>query len=207
MQTLSLHINSAHEFIRDHKCDICEKSFSQRVSLQRHLQSVHKEDRKSECHICSKTFEKFQDLKMHMKSVHVVVKEEILANQKAYVESTKPTNQNSPFADGFKNDTIFEKNRENDTPKNSILPLTAPLFLNDFQCNSCEPGKPFSSKRNLQNHIKSVHQGLRDFPCVYCSKSFTQGRFIFLLHMYLKLLAIFSNFIMFFQIIAVKDTC
>ena len=119
MQTLSLHINSAHEFIKDHKCDICDKSFSQRVSLQRHLQSVHKEDRKSECHICSKTFEKYQDLKMHMKSVHVVVKEEILANQKAYVESTKSTiNQNSLFADGFKINTISEKNCENSTPKN-----------------------------------------------------------------------------------------
>ena len=179
MRNLNLHVNSAHEFIKDHKCDICDKSFSQRVSLQRHLQSVHKEDRKSECHICSKTFEKYQDLKMHMKSVHVVVKEEILANQKAYVESTKSTtNQNSLFADGFKINTISEKNRENSTPKNStILPLMAPLFLNDFQCNSCEPGNPFSSKRNLQNHIKSVHQGLRDFPCDYCSKSFTQGMF------------------------------
>ena len=177
MRNLNLHVNSAHEFIKDHKCDICDKSFSQRVSLQRHLQSVHKEDRKSEYHICSKTFEKYQDLKMHMKSVHVVVKEEILANQKAYVESTKSSNQNSPCTDGFKNITIFEKDGENDTPKNSILPLMAPLFLNDFQCNSCEPGKPFSSKRNLQSHIKSVHQGLRDFPCDYCSKSFTQGMF------------------------------
>ena len=55
---------------------------------------------------------------------------------------------------------VFEKFRDNST---------------DFQCKTCEPGKTFSSKRNLQSHIQSIHKGLKNYPCDSCDKSFSQG--------------------------------
>ena len=50
------------------------------------------------------------------------------------------------------------------------------LGKNNFQCHLCE--KSYSSKRNLQLHIKSIHEGVKSYKCSYCPKSFTQGMFV-----------------------------
>ena len=55
---------------------------------------------------------------------------------------------------------VFAKNFENNS---------------NFQCKICNYGNTFSSKRNLQSHIASIHKGEKNYPCDYCTKSFTQG--------------------------------
>ena len=60
---------------------------------------------------------------------------------------------------------FFEKNRENNP---------------NFQCKICKYGNTFSSKRNLQSHIQSIHKGLKNYPCDSCDKSFSQGLYEYL---------------------------
>ena len=45
----------------------------------------------------------------------------------------------------------------------------------NFQCKICNYGNTFSSKRTLESHIASIHKGEKNYPCDYCTKSFTQG--------------------------------
>ena len=58
------------------------------------------------------------------------------------------------------------------------------LGKNNFQCHLCE--KSYSSKRNLQLHIKSIHEGVKSYKCSYCPKSFTQGLFVYILVIFVK---------------------
>ena len=44
--------------------------------------------------------------------------------------------------------------------------------IENFKCELCS--KNFSSKRNLKNHISSVHEGLKNHKCETCGKAFSQ---------------------------------
>ena len=42
-----------------------------------------------------------------------------------------------------------------------------------FNCKFC--GKFFNLKGNLKKHVATVHDGVRNFMCPICNKSFTQN--------------------------------
>ena len=43
-----------------------------------------------------------------------------------------------------------------------------------FPCiTSC--GKSFTALRSLQEHVKTIHEGLRNYECNYCGKDFTKS--------------------------------
>ena len=46
-------------------------------------------------------------------------------------------------------------------------------FDKNHKCESCD--KSFKSRKNLNMHIHTVHEGQKDYKCESCSKSFTQG--------------------------------
>ena len=91
---------------------------------------------------------------MHIKSAH---------------GGMKPANLDSRLQD---------PDNEDDIDLESSLPVEVSINLgkNNFQCPLCE--KSYSSKRNLQLHIKSIHEGVKSYKCSYCPKSFTQGMFV-----------------------------
>ena len=73
---LKKHINSVHKGKKDHKCDSCEKVFSEAGTLNRHINKMHEykvhEDNKEcyKCEYCEKLFRQSHTLKTHIRSVH-----------------------------------------------------------------------------------------------------------------------------------------
>ena len=68
--SLNRHIKSVHENSKPHKCDICELSFSEKGTLKRHIQSVHLNSKPHKCDICEQSFTQKGHLKKHIQSVH-----------------------------------------------------------------------------------------------------------------------------------------
>ena len=89
--------------------------------------------------------------------------------------------------EGMKHENLnFDQVQDNHIDLESSLPVEVSindsqseilsLGKNNFRCHLCE--KSYSSKRNLQLHIKSIHEGVKSYKCSYCPKSFTQGMFV-----------------------------
>ena len=47
------------------------------------------------------------------------------------------------------------------------------MYANTFSCDSCE--KSFSQRQHLKTHIRSVHEGYKDYKCDSCGKLFSQA--------------------------------
>ena len=55
-QILDQRNETVHEGKKDHKCDLCDKSFSDRRNLATHVYTVHEKHRDHKCNYCGKTF-------------------------------------------------------------------------------------------------------------------------------------------------------
>ena len=56
---------------KESKCEICQKSFATKQSLQKHVESIHYENNGDfECKFCNKEFSEKGNLKVHTETVH-----------------------------------------------------------------------------------------------------------------------------------------
>ena len=55
---------------KDHKCNFCNKSFSQEGSLKMHIHLIHENDNYYRCETCDKSFSNARNLKRHIHTVH-----------------------------------------------------------------------------------------------------------------------------------------
>ena len=70
---LELHNKRAHENVKNHKCDVCEKSFKTNKDLKSHDKNVHSLET-YKCDSCEKTFNTNFKIKKHVKEVHEGIK-------------------------------------------------------------------------------------------------------------------------------------
>ena len=144
--SLNEHIKAIHEEHDDYKCKHCGKLISSKSGLREHILGVHENLRNFACDICGKFYKSASKLNTHKSIVHVSKSEmKHICNFCAYVCST-PWLLKSHI---FRNHT--ERTR-------------------DFQCDLCE--KAFYEQKMLNNHKKSVHEGIRNYICKICGKTF-----------------------------------
>ena len=53
---LQYHTNSTHKAAKDHKCQICNQSFSNIQQLKNHVRSNHETEKKFKCSLCQSSF-------------------------------------------------------------------------------------------------------------------------------------------------------
>ena len=64
------HVKSVHEAKKPHKCPICGYSCSKRSNLTRHVKSVHEGKKPHKCSICDYRCSIKPTLKVHVETVH-----------------------------------------------------------------------------------------------------------------------------------------
>jgi hypothetical protein len=67
---LDLHSKAVHLGIKEFKCDICDKAFSQKGSLVLHVNRIHKQLKNYRCELCSYTSDTKNLLKTHSIKKH-----------------------------------------------------------------------------------------------------------------------------------------
>ena len=74
-----------HEGQKNHKCDLCNKAFSQHWILNQHIITVHEGQKNHKCDLCDKTFSHSYNLKRHI-NVHKGESYERFARKRALVK-------------------------------------------------------------------------------------------------------------------------
>jgi KRAB domain-containing zinc finger protein len=64
---LSKHIKKIHLGVKNHKCNICDAEFFEKIGLNHHMSS-HTGEKKYKCEYCSKGFCRRYNLKLHIRS-------------------------------------------------------------------------------------------------------------------------------------------
>lgn len=64
---LEVHVRRSHAgILRPHRCDICNKTFGHKISLEQHKETIHSSLRSFNCAECGKSFKRSSTLSTHM---------------------------------------------------------------------------------------------------------------------------------------------
>ena len=129
---LKAHIKSIHEGLKkNHKCDLCDKAFSNIGHLKVHINSFHYGIRNYKCHLCYKAFSENGKLKRHLLTVQH-------SDKKANCGVKVPEILKDPVVLKMPMPILFHDERSRD-PK----------------CNLCY--KYFNSMEDVKKHFSTVH--------------------------------------------------
>ena len=181
-------------------CDICGKSFDQRVALKRHNTRIHEDEINEKqkrdgtpfpCNICEKMLFTSELLKDHLQFIHNLKKDEIEggnAETKCQFcgESFIQKLQLQRHTTSIHEDECNEQHRSEGSPFpcnicqkvlfSSELLEDHLQFIHDqpskpIKCELC--GQAFTQRSTLSNHKKAIHDGIG--MCSYCGKRYTSA--------------------------------
>ena len=141
---------------KKYKCDSCDKTFNNSYIFRLHLKTVHETQQKLyNCDFCDLSYRSRPCLIVHRNKVH---KNEIKLKPKIITESKR---ENVVYNCELCGKTFNRNVLKQHKCGTAILP---PI------CHLC--GNSFKKKRNLEQHIHTVHEGKKDFKCETCGKDF-----------------------------------
>ena len=127
---------------KDFNCDKCGKYFAHKGNLNKHIMTVHERKKNFKCYQCGKSFGANVTLKKHINIIH------------KSIEYQKCESCGMEFHN--KNEYLIHDHSNRKTPSLSSEALKILEKSIESKCEKC--GKYFSSKGNLQTHIKTVHE-------------------------------------------------
>ena len=128
-------------------CNLCSKSFANKVLLKNHNAVIHGNNELYKCEICSKGFTNPNRLKDHTRSVH------------------------DPAYKRYKCDSCdkaFDRVGHLKIHVNAVHKK-----LRSYKCDICN--KSFTTSTNVGKHIKVVHFAQKNYNCDFCDKTFSQS--------------------------------
>ena len=158
----------------EHVCNLCPKRFRNVVSLEQHLGRKHKV-KNEKCEQCDFECALKGSLEAHVKNKHIGFK----CNYCIKTYPDKRQRQVHMEADHEGTATIKKCPKCNyTTPKHhQLLVHKSRVHGNQIEekrylCEFCQ--KPFSRKDNMKNHIKAVHNAIKDLYCDKCPLAFSR---------------------------------
>ena len=149
--------NCNPENVRVFKCHICDKSLSNKISLNAHIESIH-ENKRFICSVCCK---EVKQLESHMKRVH---SEDELQRKYPCTESGCASSAFKTKQDLERHIKAVHRGEKEECPICHDMLKNLPLHLytthkqgKQHVCNSC--GKIFYKTFELNQHIQRVHLG------------------------------------------------
>ena len=138
------------------RCDICNRWVKR---LEHHKKTHHTDQgRKFECEIC-----KFETDRKDTLATHQLLKHKMTNHKFSKLDET--------FKDGKPHYQCFECNQVFDKfsdIENHILLRSC----EEFKCRICE--KVFKQKKNLNQHVKNIHENIGKFECKKCGIIYAQ---------------------------------
>ena len=160
----SLHVNAVHEGVK-HKCNSCEKSFSEAGTLKRHVKSAHV------CKHCEKWFTEKECLKKHIKTIHEGRKEKCHKCEKSFINLEELSAHDLVFH-------VYEKKHKCDKCEEAFgfpVDLKRHIMNNHkfsptklFSCSKCT--EVFYDKNDLKLHELYFMHRIQKYRC--CKKVF-----------------------------------
>ena len=157
---MKIHIDGVHEGLdvetiylgdKDLKCKNCDFKTGLHGNLWKHIREVHDGKQNWDCEICKVSFEKESIFKSHQKTRHHKIKR-LNRNASVQLESKKNLEKSDHKTNASTND-VSKTDSEN-----------------PHLCLSCE--KSFSKQKQLEDHIRLVHEQLKPYSCLICGKCF-----------------------------------
>jgi uncharacterized Zn-finger protein len=160
------------------KCDICEKSYTEKGTLTKHKQKVHEQRKNYVCPHCKKKFGWKESLDRHMKTQHSQTRE-IFECSECKRQFWKKEGLESHYNSMHLNNLPFEcdicgkvypsrsslhthKGKHGDCgTKAGLKPVPCP------HCNTMYKGKG-----NLMKHIRLTHRKILPYTCGLCGDQF-----------------------------------
>ncbi|XP_026680895.1 gastrula zinc finger protein XlCGF71.1-like, partial [Diaphorina citri] len=142
---LSLHIKSVHLKIKDHSCDVCDKSFVNRAGLRLH-KLIHSEERGFVCDLCGASFKQRPALWAHKKlhDAKLEYKFKCILCDRKFHRNSKLNSHMRTHSD-----------------------------VRPYKCDICE--QHFKFNYDIQMHKRCVHSNIRPYQCTLCSASFKRS--------------------------------
>ena len=143
-ENLTAHVKNVHERVKEFQCNECEEAFFYKFQLSSHQRRIHEGVTNDfSCEPCGKEYRSKWSLKMHVNSVHDKVTYPCDFCEKIYKEET-----------GLQYHVQSKHIEGNDV----------------YQCQQCDSS--FVMEARLRNHVKVVHEKVKDVPCPRCEKMF-----------------------------------
>ena len=149
--SLDNHIESQHQ--EDVPCPHCGMTFATKASLNLHIDRIHNENEPVKCTLCDYKTNIPMELRNHFKRRH-----------------TEETVQNCEFCGEIFKDLKKHLSRTN---------CGGPPERKKVPCVHC--AKEFSSSDKMREHVKRIHEGVKDKLCNQCSYA-TYSNFNLKLH-------------------------
>ena len=154
---------------KNHKCNLCEKTFESTTNLKIHEQTVHDHNIHFSCRYCaeSKTFSKQRALQSHYKSFH---KEKFYLScnhcEKSFMMQ-RTLDKHMKSSHYFECDSCNETFTKLDQLSNHKKDIHN-IFDEEFKsrCDICDI--VFKEPKKLKDHIEVVHESMR-LTCNYCN--------------------------------------
>ena len=182
-RSLTRHIKTVHEKVKEFKCDRCLYACSQRTNLRNHINAVHEKKREFKCELCEFTAVVRSKLKYHIKSVHEKIldhkcgqcdyatykKHKLQEHEKGVHDKIKRYKCDQCDYAAFKKDNVDEHVKR---------------VHGKLKCLQCEfscSGK--LGKSILSTHMRKAHYKIDSYKCDQCTREFSSRA---IMHVHLK---------------------
>lgn len=142
-------MRNAHQDLRDHKCDHCEKAFHNKQRLERHINSQHTKSKLWPCPVCHSKYDRCS--------------EQILKKEKKFGFFHLHVH---PVCNGFKKLSLFELVDNTNIFKESLSDSSSYGLFSICNVCYCSFAMGFLitilyfRKDNLRTHIRKNHSGV-----------------------------------------------